>query len=188
MICVPISIALISPAYFAVTVEKSSDSPAETRGYWTLTTFGQNAAFQLYSVLVLLVETFIPLIMLIVLNIVSLMKFRKVMETKRQVQTNGQQNLRTNEAKDRFTRLIICLSFICIFTRSLDTVISIVYRIKLFYNITLSNDMSALIDFIYATNIMLLIAEHSLDCVLYFMYDCKMRSLFFVTSSHTTYK
>lgn len=171
------AVAIIGLGYFAVTVVKSSDSPTETKGYWKMTAFGETLFFQLYSVLALLVETVIPLTTLIVFNTISLVKFRKIMEAKRQMQ-NGQKNKHAGEASERYTKLIIGLSFIAILVRSFDTVISIFYRIKIFYEIQFSPVMTSLLDLVYSLDFLLLTVTHSLDGIFYYIYDSQMRTLF----------
>jgi hypothetical protein len=69
------------PAYFAFTVAGSSReaSLAGPTAYWTLTPFGTSTLFKVYSATALLIENVLPLISLIILNKISLVKFKQIM-------------------------------------------------------------------------------------------------------------
>lgn len=161
---------LTVPFYFGVQVVKSSDSP--TSGYWTLTEFGETSFFKIYSVLIMLIESVIPLITLMVLNKISLAKFKIIMWMV------VQDNRRADQANNRFTKLILTLTFICIVTRSFDIAITIYNRAKLFFRIELTEDLNALLRLVRNVSYLLVFAAHALDGLLYYFSDKKMKSIF----------
>lgn len=158
---------------FSIKIVKASDSPSESQGYWTpRTEITKSEFFAVVGAIMSLLETLIPLLTLIALNIVSLIKFRKVMENKRQLQRDGQ---RIDAAINRFTRLILALSVVCIFTRTVDTVSTFLARIQSVNFITLSDEFEALLIFSRRFSFFLMLAEHGLDVLLYYFYDKNFR-------------
>ena len=172
-ICFAVSTTILLPAFLAIKVVKSSDSPTETKGYWELNAFGQTAFFKIYSVLLLLVENIIPLITLIVLNKKALSKFKKVMWMV------VLDNRRADRANIRFTRLTFTLTFICIAVRTLDTIIGVFNRGTLVFSWKLSYEQDALLRFIRTISFFFLFGAHAFDNILYFIYDKKLKSLFY---------
>lgn len=166
---------LVAPAYFSVQVVKTSDSPAETSGYWTFSEFGLTKHMKLYSIFVLLLESLIPLISLIVMNSIAQLKFSEIMKKKRAIISN---DLRAKKASHRFTRLIITLTLISIITRAFDTSLAIFFRARLLTGMAVSIELNALVKLLRAAAFFLQFAGHALDGLLYFFFDSQLRSLF----------
>lgn len=164
-----IPVLLVSPAYFGIQVVKSSDSPTETKGYWIPSAIGQTVLFKIYIFLVLFLESVLPLISLLVMNIIAVVKFRKI---KTMIANVIEQ--RTQETLSRYTKLIIILTFICISTRSLDTTLAIYRRVNLFIGIVMTDKLEALFQLFRHFSLFLLFAEHALDGVLYYIFDMNM--------------
>ena len=179
-ICFVISIALIGPVFFSVTIWKASDSPSETQGYWTTSELTKNYFFNMYNVMMFFLESIIPLVTLIALNIVVLFKFRKVMENKRRLLGKGR---RTGGAINRFTRLILALSFICIITCSIDTATVALKRYYTVHSIPQSYQYIEDLNFARRFALFLVFAEHGLDVLLYYCCDNNLR-VFLSISSH----
>ena len=118
------------------------------------------------------IESLVPLVSLIVLNKISLSKFKRIMWMV------VLDNKRADRANNRFTKLIITLTFICIVTRSFDTVMSLSHRAVLFFRIDLTEDLNALLRLFRNVSYLLVFGSHACDGVLYYFYDKKMKSLF----------
>ena len=158
------------PGYFGVKVVKASDSPTETEGYWTLTEFGQTGIFKIFGVVSLASESILPLISLIVMNTIALVKFRKI---KREIADNIDE--RIQDTLNRYTKLIIILTFIVIITRTFDTTVATFRRIKMMIWIVVADDYEALLKLTRNIGYLLLFAEHALDGLLYYIFDKNMR-------------
>jgi hypothetical protein len=76
LICFSLPIPIVAPVYFGIAVLASSADPG---AFWTFTDFGQTIYFSIYALLALLVENVLPLISLIILNKISLAKFKQIM-------------------------------------------------------------------------------------------------------------
>jgi hypothetical protein len=82
------------------------------------------------------------------------------------------------KANTRFTKLILILTSVCIFTRTLDTTITVLNRLRLLSVLAMSDEAQALLKLTRASVFFLLILAHALDGLLYYCYDSKMRGLF----------
>lgn len=88
------------------------------------------------------------------------------MENKRRIAGSKRQ---VDDAVDNFTRLILALSFICIVTRTFDTALSIINRVRVVRGINTSNEDDVLLRLIRRLSYLLIFAEHGLDvCIFYF--------------------
>ncbi len=177
------SIAFLSiiPAYFALKFEKVSDSPTETKGFWTFSYFGETNIFRYYVLIMLLFEIVIPITILTVFNLLSVHRFKKIMREKIRRQKDNKKNKTAEKAEKaniRFTKLIIALTFICIVIRSIDSCSSVFYRLILFYKINLTEDQSAVMYLVKHSVLALMFGAHALDCLLYYIYDKQIKALF----------
>jgi hypothetical protein len=152
-----------------------SNSKTETEGYWRLTDFGNSNFFKAYSVLILLLETIVPLVILLVFNIITLIKFKSIMSKKKRL-TNTK--TKAKKATIKFTKLILALTFICILARTFDNITAIFKRLKTFYYFQISDEFTALIDLNKQIAYALLFAVHALDGILYFIYDKEIKRVF----------
>ena len=177
-ICYSIAVIFFLPAYFAVKFIKASNRADETKGYWTLTEFGETTVFKCYSLILLVFETIIPLLILIILNVATLYTFNKLMTNKQRRTSQSSDNRNALKANGRFTVLIIALTFICIVTRVFDSSSAIYYRVNLFFDVQLSDLQLALIICLKHIFLFLLFTAHSLDGLMYYIYDKKMSSIF----------
>ncbi len=113
------------PSFFAATVVKV---PLNGKFELTLNIFGASNYFRLYFFLLFLMEIVIPLITLLWMNIVSVFKFKYVME--RHGNLTGNQ-IDTRKAERRFTRMVFLLSAITSVTRIIDMITSIFNRLSI---------------------------------------------------------
>ena len=178
--CYSVASVFFIPGFFAIKFQKNSILPDDVQsnkimGFWTLTEFGLSTFFKVYSLILLLFETIIPLGVLITISVISLRKFRKLMISKRSISMDGSYII---AAEMNFTRLIIALTSICILTRTFDSIMAIYYREKLFFDIKFSETLDAMLYFIKHISTGLLFGAHSLDGLLYYSYDIQMKRLF----------
>jgi len=122
-ICFSIPFIIFVPGYFAVYVVKV---PLNGKFKLTLNAFGTSTYFKLYFFLAFLIEIVIPLITLLWINIVSVFKFKHVME--RHGDLTGNQTEARN-AERRFTRMVFLLSAITSVTRIIDLMTTLLNRI-----------------------------------------------------------
>lgn len=128
---------LTIPYYLVVEVVKASSSPTETAGYWRFTDFVELKYIQVYAFALLLISSFIPSLLLIVLNMTSLIKFKLV--ARRVAQTSFLRSVETN-----IVSLVLILTFICIFTQVFDNLTTILVTAIFGFKIQLSNEMKSI--------------------------------------------
>ena len=87
-------------------------------------------------------------------------------------------NRRADQANNRFTKLTITLTFICIVARTFDTIIAIFNRLRLVYGWILSDDLEALLKLVRAVSYFISFSAHALDGILYYFFDKKIKGLF----------
>lgn len=162
----------------AVEVVKLSNSPYETRGYWTLNEFGKTKFFGVYALVIILLEFVIPLAILIILNLKSLVIFRRMLGMLAINNRRADQEMRRFlDFNTRFTKLVIILTFICIITRTFDLMVNLGHRAVLLFFPDASEELVELFLFLRTVNFLVLITAHALDGLLYYLYDAQMRSL-----------
>lgn len=131
-------------------------------------------AFKAYILALILFSSCIPTISLIVLNILSLFKFKRVMKEKKKF---SNERRRIDKANVRFTRLVVSLGFICIVTRVFEAMAYTFDRVRFVFGVSFSQQATSLIDFLFEISSFLLIASYSLDTILYFVLDKQLRRI-----------
>ena len=126
LMCYALAICFGLPSYFAIKIVQTNNSSDIL--YWEASEFGSSLYFRLYVLSLLLVESVIPVFFLLILNIISIRKFRKFMANKTTLTTAQNKSVK---AEERFTKWILVLTAICLITRTLDTMICIVNRLYL---------------------------------------------------------
>lgn len=156
LICYSIAITFTVPWYFGVEVVKASNSTAETEGYWRLTAFGHHKHFEVYTLIALFMTSLLPTLLLILLNVVSMVRFKMV--TRRMRPTSF---LRRVEIQ--LVRSVLILNFICIFTRVFDLLISFQSRFAIFLGIQSLDVMRSFELLLNQVAIFCLFSAHALD-------------------------
>lgn len=95
---------------------------------WRLSKFGESRFMQVYSFAILIVETILPTFSLIILSIVSILKYKKIINNKKKVLKKS--NARTPDNK--FTKLIIYITIIYCLARFFDMLASLAHRVSKF--------------------------------------------------------
>jgi hypothetical protein len=132
--CFSISFILLVPGCFAVYVVKA---PLNGNFVLTLNVFGASVYFKLYYFFSYLFEIIIPLFTILWINIVSVSKFKNVMDL-----TSNQVEAR--KAERRYTRMVFLLSAITFVTRMIDIVTSVFYRISIISHSTIMANTNSL--------------------------------------------
>lgn len=121
-----------------------------------MTSFGETIYFQLYALAVLFLESLIPTILLFILNIISLIKFKMML-------SRVTPSLLMRHVEIKLVRLVLSLTFICIFTRMLDNLTEFFARGLFVLEIQLSSEMESLRILSRQTAIFFLFGAHALD-------------------------
>lgn len=150
----------------------------DNQAYWTLPE--SNVAFyQVYVLTVPLVETIIPTVALTIMNIISLVKFNRLIKLKRLISANSG-SAYADKANMRFTRLIVALTFICIFARTFDLALAMLFRAKTFLGLSLVDDTTWMIlSVLQKFALFSLFSAHALDAILYYHYDTLIKRVLF---------
>jgi len=147
-ICIFIPFSFAVPLFFSIKIVKSPDT-----GYYFRQISDPYSDFVLYyGQFLFLFETIIPIIVLFILSVVSVYKFRVRMQIH---STLSMDQARAKKAEFRFTKMTLTLSTICIISRILDMITSLLFRmtslnIKLFttYDSTILHLLKSITDLI----------------------------------------
>lgn len=162
-ICFSLPIIVCIPIYFAFQVNKCS----ATKGFLTLTEFGETVIYQYYFICLIFLENIVPVVSLILLNTTFLVRLKTV---KNGLRSNGNE-AGFNSVKITTTKLIIFLTFICIVTRAFDLTVVITNRLRFSSFFSPTDEMVAAIKLLRSISYFLLVAAHALEGILYYCYD-----------------
>jgi len=164
-ICFSISSTLSLPSYFAVNVEKDR---LNGNFYLTLNVFGVSIYYKLFLLLIFLLEFVIPVSTLLWMNIVSVFKFKHVME--RHADLTGNQ-IEARKSEHRFTRMVLFLSAITSLTRLIDMAIAIPGRISVISPSTFGQGTLELFLFSKSFSVILIDIALAFDALVYLRLD-----------------
>ncbi len=171
------SIPLLSsvPGYFSVEIVAGSKNGTFVK---KLTKFGASNYFFYYYTFLFLMETVIPIVILVFLNSVSVYKFKKIMDKKGHLtknQTEGKQ------AEIRFCILIFTLTTICILSRLLDFGITLPFRLTILNPNLFEPRIVKLLGFLKCLTNLFLYSTQALDGILYLKMDSNLWKLIIKT-------
>ncbi len=112
------------PAYFAFKIEKLPN------GFFVkkLSSFGTSNIFNIYSIAMLIIDTISPVVLTIILNAVSIYKFRKQMRIHHNLTSKQKKE---NKTEKHYSKLVIILTTVCIISRILDLATTILFRLSI---------------------------------------------------------
>ncbi len=121
-----------------------------------------------YTELIFLFETVLPVFFLTFLNVVSVSKFRIRMQIHADLTHNQAQ---AKKAETRFTKMSFFLSTICIVSRILDMITTIIFRLTGLAPLMFTADYIALIKLLKSVTNFILYSAHALDGLIHLKMD-----------------
>ncbi len=122
-ICYTFSFSLALPVFFSISVVEDSSS---LTFYSELNSFGSSIYFRIYTFFLILFESFLPLFILFLMNILSVIKFKNLMTHHAEVSGNRRTS---RKAEYRFTKMVLLLTSITFIVRLIDLITMIFNRI-----------------------------------------------------------
>ena len=111
-----------------------------------LSKLGNSALFSFYYLLVFVLESILPIILLLVLSILNINEFKKFMRKKMVKSNDGQRKIKLAEIK--FTKVILVLTFLFVLARLFDLLSGILYRLISIGVINYSQVVFSIINFV----------------------------------------
>jgi len=124
------------------------------------TNFGSSRIFSIYLIGIFVIEDVIPVIIISILNVASVLKFKFYMEVHGRL---TQKQVEAKKAELRLTRLVIFLTAICIVSRLLDLVSTVFNRLTFIDESLFSTSDKILIRFFINIKNILLYMVQALD-------------------------
>jgi len=121
-ICFSLAILVAFPAFFSVEISINENGLYVKK----FNNFGSSRIFSIYLIGVFALENVIPVIIISILNVASVLKFKIYMEVHGRL---TQKQIEAKKAEIRLTRLVIFLTAICIVTRLLDLISTVLNRL-----------------------------------------------------------
>lgn len=159
------------PAYFSVRIVKKRSG--DFYG-WELTEFGSTKFLLSYAVIIFLLESIIPVVVLSVLNLISINKFRETLRKRCQIIRRSRACEKAISVQGRFCRLTVILTTICVITRTLDMASGILSRLSTFNIVKFSQYSRGMIKVFGSSTFLVLILANSFDGILYYIMDRNM--------------
>ena len=173
MTCVvltPVVFAVIP--YLGVEIKRMNESNMYSV---STTSFGKTAFFQYYVLLSLALESVLPTLILISINLVVLIKFRQRMNFK--INMNIQTTSFIKKTEVRFTKMILILTGTFTLTRFLDMISAISYRYVNYFQIKCDEDAKSAINFFRQFTYLLLFLQYVFNIFVYVKVDPNLRRL-----------
>jgi len=142
---------------------------------WELNEFGSSIYFKVYFMLVLIMETLVPLTILTVLNCIATKKYSSIDPPNVGLTTDIV--VQRRQAENRCTRMILIMTSVGIVTHSIDLFSAVGIRIESLGMFKISQEMSVLITFFRQVTFLIIFAAHSFDGVFIFGMDSNLRRI-----------
>jgi len=155
-ICILLPFIVAFPAFFSVEISINENGLYVKK----FTDFGSSRIFSIYFIGVFALEYVIPVIIISILNVASVLKFKICMEVHGRL---TQKQIEAKKAEIRLTRLVIFLTAICIVTRLLDLISIVLNRLTFIDESLFSPSGQALIRFSIIIKNILLYMVQALD-------------------------
>lgn len=164
------SFLILLPPFFSLDIKETN---IENLYKIDLNSFGRTDFYKVYAISVFVLESFIPLLIVCTLSFVSLRKFRKLSKKKSHLLNNSNNSSNNNQEKKNlhFTRIILIITVIFVFTRVFDLLSFTVMKIYFIYNLQPLKLVSSLINFFLQLNYFFMFLSHSLNGILFGIYD-----------------
>jgi hypothetical protein len=166
----PILVAI--PIYFSIRIYQTDKLGIFM---WELNEFGSSIYFKVYVMVVLFMETLVPLTLLTVLNCIAAKKYSTIDPPNVRLTTDTV--VQRRQAENRCTRMILIMTTVCIVTHLLDLFSAIGMRIESLGLIEISQEMSVLNTFFRQVTFLIILAAHSFDGVFIFGMDSNLRRI-----------
>ena len=120
------------------------------------------------------VETIIPIFTIVFLSILTKVKLNKIIK---KAQANLVTDIRSiNQLEIRFSKLTICLVTIFLITKILDTMSGTTIRLIFILDYEVSPEFKCWANFGRQLTLLIYIAAHAFDCLIYFKFDSRIRA------------
>ncbi len=172
MICYLFPCLVAVPIYFAVNIYETYKPGIFM---WEFNSFGDSIYFKAYILVVLLMETLMPLIILTVLNIISIKGYRT--RNRSNIGLTNTRLILRRESENRITRMIMIMISLCIVVHLLDFISSLGQRIKGLNIFVLSDQMDILIPFFRQATFLIIFISHTVDDLLIFGMDKNLKKI-----------
>ncbi len=172
LICLFLPLILSIPTYFPIHVDQYQPT-----GKYRLkfNQVGLSLYFQAYTFVLFLFETIIPLLTFLLLNILSVIKFKRQMAIHSGF---SQHQNRSRTSENRFTRMVLILSIVTSFVRFIDLTGSFISRFS-YMSPNISQSQLEILTFLKCLSVLIVNLDLSFDFLIYIKMDVNLWNLIF---------
>jgi len=170
-------ILLFTPLFFGFSIyQTTSNSKNFTETFYivNLTPFGTSKIFSVYSVSVALFQSVIPVTALAIIGVISVRKFKRVMQIKSHLTKNQTE---CKKAEVNYTRSVLITTNICVITRFSDLCARTIVRLIQYKIIEVSLTTTALMELLRNCTYSLLFLAIAIDGVVYLVIDTRLKQV-----------
>jgi hypothetical protein len=165
-LCYTISACLVLPCFFPLDIVKSENDNAY---YWIFNKFGSSEYFKVYLIVTFTISTLLIVILLFILNVISVTKFREIMASL------TRERRKAEIAQARFTKFSLVLSVICLIASTLDLISGIGKILVLADPTEYTHQSIILVEFFGEFANMVLFCSHGYECLIYLIIDSNLK-------------
>jgi hypothetical protein len=165
---------LITPIFFTANIQ-ALNGTNQNIFYMATTEFGKSKFYAYYSIIILVLETVLPILLLLLFSFLNVREIKKLM--KKKLEIIGKQNEIIKQSEIRFTKMIIILAFFFLITHTLDTISAISVRLVTIWAFELSPAKLSLINLLRQIANFLLFGQYLIGVFIYTSTDKNINSL-----------
>ncbi len=170
--CYIVPTLVVIPIYFSIRIYQTDKLGIFM---WEFNAFGSSIHFKVYVMVVLFMETLVPLTILAVLNLIAARKYSSMIPPTVGLTTECLK--RRRRAENRCTIMILIMTTVIIVTRILDLIAATGQRTVSLGIYKVTKEMSVLITFFRQVTFLITFTTHSFDCVFIFGMDSNLRRI-----------
>lgn len=144
--------------------------------YTARTEFSKTDTFKIYVICIFLLESVLPIILLIIFSIVAMVKFNKLVKRYQGVSGVVGDAERLKREDVQFSRLILVIMGIFITTRFIDMIAGIFVRYRAFINNTYDK-IDSILFFVRQLAFLLLFTAHAFSSLIYYAKNSKLKQI-----------
>ena len=171
IILFPISIAVLP--YFAIQIKEINQTGIY---FFNTTNFGKSEFYRFYALGALVAESVLPIMLLTLLNLGVLVKFKKRMKKKLRFCTNTADFIKRSEIN--FTKMILILTGVFIITHFLDLLGSIENRLILCFAVEFTPPLKSILNLFRQLTYLFLYIQYAFNIVIYIANDQNLLKAF----------
>lgn len=160
------------PAFFMLEPVQSGKS-----WYAARTEFSKTNTFKVYVICITLLESVIPIVLLIIFTLIARAKFKQRFRRRQDAGGMVNNRERINREDSQFSRLVLVIMAIFITSRSIDMIGALLLRFQVFIFYETDFKRDAIIYLVRQLTLLVLFAAHAFNSLVYYAMNSKLKQI-----------